>query len=472
MLPIGNCSVHTCLPVPESCPKHVRGLEHQHERQGGQKRELGGGRGCARDADPAAAVALDQKLALVLARERAVGHGPEDAEGRVRGRVRECARGVGHHRAHVRDRLQALHLAVHVVRDLEPGRGHLWGAMVGHLLNVEHVVNLDAELVLGTGRDQLPASYPALVGDGDCDGARSDRAVARDQLHGLVQLEGVLVDLVRVHVDETARAPGHAPGRVEPVVPFGDRDAVHDRGVGHLQRLEDGPERGLGKANSREVVADPPLGPTVGHPRGLVQDVVGDPLEDHVLARPLAQDPAGALHHDVGVALGRARLLVRLDAPEPQHEVAPGYVREDGGSLGHDAAVVRDLEVLVPRIRDAPPGLAFSHEAEPQGAQVRDMLLLLDRPVGLGRARADVRALDRVSARVGRLAPLRVLGLLHDRKLVLVRGQVRLCARGHVRLEVVGHALARRLDLARNRARGLLHALACVNVPLRVQGLA
>lgn len=52
------------------------------------------------------------------------------------------------------------------------------------------------------------------------------------------------------------------------------QDVVHDRGEDRLQGLEDGRERRLGQADAREVVADPPLRLAVGHPRGLVQEML------------------------------------------------------------------------------------------------------------------------------------------------------------------------------------------------------
>ena len=50
---------------------------------------------------------------------------------------------------------------------------------------------------------------------------------------------------------------------------------------------------------------------------------------------------------------------------EPELEVVPRDVREDGQALGYGAAVGRSREVLVLRVWHAPPGLTHHYVAEP-----------------------------------------------------------------------------------------------------------
>lgn len=75
-------------------------------------------------------------------------------------------------------------------------------------------------------------------------------------------------------------------------------------------------------------MADPPLGHLVVHARGLIEDVVWNSFHDYVLARPLFAEPVRALHHDVGVESGFARLVILLDMSEADLKLVPVDVWE------------------------------------------------------------------------------------------------------------------------------------------------
>ena len=190
--------------------------------------------------------------------------------------------------------------------------------MVGRLVEVEHVVALDAELVLIHAGHDL-AVLPLEVA---CDRYRErghefrrDRA---QHVHRLVEgVEGRGRAVVH-RVPERGHVVAHAPGRVDPVVAVRNHDVGQETLHVLVQSAEDRPEHVHGEAEPREVDADragAPL-PARSYVRGdgLHHDIPRHPLREYLVAVLVDYDQAGVNP--------LRQPLVRLRASYPEHKIS------------------------------------------------------------------------------------------------------------------------------------------------------
>lgn len=95
----------------------------------------------------------------------------------------------------------------------------------------------------------------------------------------------------RLLVDEVTRAQFHASRWFHPVFSGRDREARLDLGLDIPQHPEYRHKTSLEQARVQAILADPPLELAVAHPRGLVQYIVRESLDDDSFANLLAQEP-------------------------------------------------------------------------------------------------------------------------------------------------------------------------------------